>query len=54
MSVIDKHMYERLKKWCDGERPKNQFMMYVNSSDRALTDATIKKLMYEIEEQVDK
>lgn len=51
MSVIDKHMYERLKKWCDGERPKNQFMMYVNSSDRALTDATIKKLMYEIEEK---
>lgn len=51
MSVIDKHMYERLKKWCDGERPKNQFMMYVNSSDRALTDATIKKLMYEIEEE---
>ena len=43
MSVIDKHMYERLKKWCDGKRPKNQFMMYVNSGDRALTDATIKK-----------
>ena len=51
MSVIDKHMYEKLKNWCDGERPKNQFMMYVNSSDRALTDATIKKLMYEIEEE---
>jgi len=49
MAVIDKHMYGELKKWCDRERPKNQFMMYVNSNDRALTDATIRKLMYEID-----
>ena len=51
MPVIDKHMYEELKKWYDGERPKNQYMLYVNSHDRALTNATIRKLMYEIEDE---
>ena len=51
MSVIDKHMYEELKKWHDGERPKNQYMIYVNSRDRALANATIRKLMYEIDEE---
>ena len=51
MSVIDKHMYEELKKWYDRERPKNQYMLYVNSRDRALTNATIRKLMYEIKKK---
>ena len=54
MAVIDKNMYEKLKKWCDyGKevRPKNQFVMYVNSHDRALTDATIRKLMFEMKEE---
>ena|GEM_PF-2547569 len=48
MPVIDKKLYEVFKKWCDGERPKNQFMMYVNTNDRKLTNATIRKLMFEI------
>lgn len=51
MSVIDKSMYEELKKWYDRERPKNQYMLYVNSRDRALTNATIRKLMYEIKKK---
>ena len=48
MPVIDKKLYEVFKKWCDGERTKNQFMMYVNTNDRKLTNATIRKLMFEI------
>ena len=51
MSVIDKNMYEKLKDWCDwaeGKRPKHQQIMYVNSHDRALTSATIRKLMFEM------
>lgn len=51
MSVIDKNMYEKLKDWCDwgeGKRPKYQQIMYVNSHDRALTSATIRKLMFEM------
>ena len=48
MSVIDKHMYEKLKAWWDGSRPQNQYMLYVNAHDRALTDATLRKLMFEI------
>ena len=51
MSVIDKTMYEYLKNWCDFNRPENQHMMYVNSHDRALTNATIRKLMFEIKEE---
>ena len=51
MSVIDKNMYEKLKGWSDRERPKNQFMMYVNSRDRALTDMTARKLMCQLEEE---
>ena len=45
MSIIDKKMYEKLKGWSDRERPKNQYMMYVNSRDRVLTDMTARKLM---------
>ena len=51
MSVIDKTMYETIKNWWDGNGPKNQFVMYVNSHDRALTSATIRKMMYEIFEE---
>ena len=50
MSLIDKNMYEKLKGWSDRERPKNQFMMYVNSRDRALTDMTARKLMRQMKE----
>ena len=54
MAVIDKNMYEKLKKWCDydeGVRPQNQYIMYVNSHDRELTSATIRKLMFEMCEE---
>ena len=50
MSVIDKNMYEKLKNWCNWNRdirPENQQIMYVNSQDRALTKATIRKLMFD-------
>ena len=45
MSVIDKGMLEHLKKWNVHERPENQFMMYINSHNRQLTDTTIRKWM---------
>ncbi|SEA17034.1 hypothetical protein SAMN05216349_1065 [Oribacterium sp. KHPX15] len=48
MSYIDKSMLDKLKSWCDGNRPNNQYMLYVNSHDRVLTNATIRKLMNEI------
>ena len=51
MPVIDKKMYETLKGWCDYDaekRPKHQQIMYVNSHDRTLTNATIKKMMFEM------
>ena len=54
MATIDKTMYEKLKKWCDrceGSRPANQHIMYVNSHDRTLTNATIRKLMFEMNEE---
>ncbi|SEQ39481.1 hypothetical protein SAMN02910369_01684 [Lachnospiraceae bacterium NE2001] len=54
MSVIDRKMYTRLKNWCDcheGDRPKNQNIMYVNSHDHALTKATIKKTMFEMKQE---
>lgn len=51
MSVIDKNMYENLKNWCDRKRPENQFLMYVNMNDRELTNATIRKLMFEEDKQ---
>ena len=51
MFMIDKAMYENLKNWCDRNRPENQFMMYVNSHDRELTNATIRKMMFEITEE---
>lgn len=51
MAIIDKNMYETLKNWCDRKRPENQYMMYVNSRDRMLTDATIRKLIYEKNEE---
>lgn len=54
MAVIDKNMYEKLKKWCDLDReiqPENQQILYVNSRDRALTGATIRKLMYEVDKE---
>ena len=51
MPVIDKSMYENLKNWCDKNRPEHQYMMYVNSCDRGLTDATVRKLMSDIEEE---
>ena len=51
MSVVDKNMYDNLKKWWDRNRPQNQYMMYINSQDRKLTNATIKKLMYDIYEE---
>ena len=51
MMQIDRYMYEHLKNWCDGDRPRYQKVMYVNSRDRALTDMTIRKLMYEMNEE---
>ena len=50
MPVIDKNMYEKLMDWCWDEenRPENQNILYVNSKDRDLTDATIRKMMFEI------
>ena len=48
MPVIDKAMFEKLKSWWDGNRPKNQQIIYVNIHDRILTDATIRRLMFEI------
>ena len=49
MPIIDKNMYDKLKKWWDYDksvRPKNQFIMYINSHDRTLTNATIRKVMF--------
>ena len=54
MPVIDKKMYEKLKSWCDWEeekRPRNQQIMYVNSHDRELTNATIRKMMFEMRKE---
>lgn len=54
MPVIDKKMYEKLKSWCDWEeekRPCNQQIMYVNSHDRELTNATIRKMMFEMRKE---
>ena len=54
MSVIDKDMYEKLKSWCDweeGKRPCNQQIMYVNSHNRELTNATIRKMMFEMRKE---
>lgn len=54
MAFIDKTMYEKLKKWCDFSkeiRPNNQGIMYVNCHDRALTNATIRKLMFELKKE---
>lgn len=52
MSVIDKNVFEHLKAWCDRYEemmPKYPNIMYVNSRDRSLTSATIRKLMYEVD-----
>lgn len=52
MSVIDKNMFDSLKIWCDRYEemmPKCPNIMYVNSRDRSLTSATIRKLMYEVD-----
>ena len=51
MLVIDKSMYAALKNWRDKNKHANRFMMYVNSCDRSLTDATVRKLMFDIQEQ---
>ncbi len=51
MAVIDKKLYEKLNNWCQGERPKNQSLLYVNIRDRQLTNATVRKLMYEIDKE---
>lgn len=55
MPVIDKNMYEELKRWCDRKEgsgiPGPQNIMYVNSHDRELTNATIRKMMYEIDKE---
>ena len=51
MADIDKNMYEKLKKWCawcEDERPHDRNIMYVNSWNRELTGATIRKLMFEM------
>lgn len=52
MSVIDKNMFDSLKVWCNRYEemmPKYPNIMYVNSRDRSLTTATIRKLMYEVD-----
>ena len=52
MSVIDKNMFDSLKVWCDRYEemmPKYPNIVYVNSRDRSLTSATIRKLMYEVD-----
>ena len=54
MAFIDKTMYEKLKKWWDFSkeiRPNTQGIMYVNCHDRALTNATIRKLMFELKKE---
>ena len=54
MAIIDKAMYEYLKKWsdrCEEVRPKNQYLLYVNSHNRELTNATIRKLMFELNKE---
>ncbi len=54
MPIIDKKMYEKLKAWCDYDkeiRPKYQQIMYVNSHDRTLTNATIRKMMFEMRKE---
>ncbi len=51
MAAIDKNLYEDLNQWWHGERPKHQYMLYVNSRDRRLTNATVRKLMYEIDKE---
>ena len=54
MKSIDKNLYIQLKKWCTSDkniRPENQQILYVNSHDHALTDATVRKLMFEIEQE---
>lgn len=51
MPTIDKVMLEKLKAWWKGDRPENQYMLYVNSRDRMLTNATIRRLMFELDEE---
>ena len=51
MSVIDKAMYENLKNRCHYKRPENQFLTYLNIHDRALTNATVRKLMHTIDKE---
>ena len=54
MSVIDKNMFDSLKAWCDRYEdmmPKYPNIMYVNSRNRSLTNATIRKLMFEVEKE---
>ena len=51
MAVIDKGMLNQLSDWIHGKAPRNQNILYVNSKDRALTSATIRKLMYEMYEE---
>lgn len=54
MSIVDKDMYIYLKNWCNryGDiRPKHQNILYVNSHERKLTNATIKKMMFDIIDQ---
>lgn len=54
MPVIDKKMFETIKKWwdCSDESiPVNQRIMYINSNNRSVTKSTIRKIMYEIVEE---
>lgn len=53
--TIDKNMYEELMGWRENSSDskyydKDNQIMYVNSNNRALTNATIKKIMFEMDE----
>ena len=45
---FDKSMLDKLRSWCDRNRPNNQYIIYVNSNDRKLTNTTIRKLLTDI------
>ena len=49
MATIDTEMYADLKKWCDWDRPQNQFIKFMYSKNKMLTNATIRKVMFEID-----
>ncbi|MCR4717783.1 MAG: hypothetical protein K5656_11455 [Lachnospiraceae bacterium] len=51
MFQFDKNMYNAMKEWIDNRRDYKADIMYINSHDRALTDLTVRKYMYNLYEE---